>query len=110
MIMDYRELIAEYADYWRDVMPSDLRRVADFARSDLLHGPVYLDSDNDPCSLYDKGAVAFDFESACAKIRDWCDTMGDALAYVGNEESERVDGSQEAIMETVFGRELARHL
>lgn len=108
----------QHAIEWRrEDMPKDIRELIDNANSDLYSGPLYLDSDGEPCSLWDDGATPFNFTEACDKIRNYLSDIDDLTVIdLVEPESEddaewieieiKIEDSAEEIRKALVGREL----
>jgi hypothetical protein len=113
-----KEEIESAIAYQREVMPLHIADLISKAQSDLYSGPSYYDAEGEECSCFDDGAKAFDFKQACNVTSKWLSDIGDIrmtmfdIAEEGEEVeySETIDGSGEAIMCALLGRELARYV
>jgi hypothetical protein len=116
--MEIREAIESQVAWLEEVMPANIRRLIGIANDDLYCGPVYLDTDGEPCECFDDGATAFDFKAAIAEIGKWLDDVEDVrISCLDFDEDgeeiewqERIDGTADEIVRKIVGKELARYV
>jgi hypothetical protein len=103
-------------------IPAVLQNVASTANSDLYSGPIYIDSDGDHVSCFDKYDHQFDFSRGVAIVSEWLNNLPTLfyLEWVPSAEPASVeceiDGDLypeipvDDIAVALFGRELASYL
>ncbi len=79
--LELRDEIESVADHFRKGMTDEISGLVSFALSDLVNGPVYLDSDGEECSPFDEGAKAFDFSEAIAQIAAYLESVSDLVTH-----------------------------
>jgi len=124
---DINSAVSEYVR-----VPAVVRNLANRCNEDLYNGPLYLDANGEPVSMFDpEYDHAFDFQRATGILSDWCDrNLPPALYYESEsgclsksppepeedeadvywESAEYYEIDFREITKTLFGGELARYL
>lgn len=116
--MEIRDEIEMATDNFKANMPENIRQIANLAIRDLHSGPVYMDDSGDCVSCFDEKAKPFSFESAVDEISKWAECINDVEMIEFSEDEDgdeieteiQIDGSREAIIRQLFGKELATYL
>lgn len=119
---EIQEEIDSTVAYLKESMPKEIRKLISKANNDLYSGPSYYDADGDECTMWDDGAIPFDFSKACAEIRDYLDFVSDVKIFEtvlpDDDDGESalefddcfvevsIDGSADQIKLALVGREL----
>lgn len=109
---DLREAIDLEVENRLETMSDDVRKHIRLAQYSLMHGPVYLDEDGDPCSCFDEGMTPHNFTESCEIIRSYVDAIEDLRDELVCEEDECVyeeipiEGTAREIAKRIVGAEL----
>jgi len=115
---EYKEAIEEAVAYHLSAMPKEVKEAISRANTDLYSGPSYYDKEGNEMSCFDEGAIPFDFSAACKIISEYTDTINNIkeTIYGVNEDAEEfeyeesIDGSSEAIVKGLVGKELFSYI
>jgi hypothetical protein len=109
--IDIQEEIDSRIEYYELNIPYEIHELINKSIHDLNVGPTYYNKNGDECTCHDEGAILFNFNSACEKIREYMDLhVFNVVMYYGEEYEETIDGSDCEIVKGIVGKELFKYL
>lgn len=131
MTSTVQQAINDWAKSIEAALPDDVKKEISHCNSSLFNGPLYLDSEGEPCSMFDDcDKTAHDFSAGCKLIAAALDN-DDAVCdlYIDEDggvstsepEGEEIDGEwcdplpytrvdRKQVIAAIVGRELAQHV